>query len=491
MLFPDEDRFLKDSGKYSYIPVCYKMDADFDTPLSLFCKLGAEFLLESVENGNNVGRYSIIAKGKKIKMILKGQLLELFEYTGGEEKLLGRQERENPLLAVRDFLENRSCAEYKDLPPFYAGALGYLGYETISYFEKIPEGKDSLKLPDGILIIPELVAVYDNISRQLYLIYLAEAGRENKHYRLAMDKLQDFANLIKNPYQHEDQKVLGNIPDKIKEHYPANEYKESVKKAKQYIHEGEIIQVVLSRRFSMSTPASAFELYRSLRRLNPSPYLFYLDFDDFQIIGSSPEVMVRVKNDEVLLKPIAGTRPRGKDLEEDLSLEKELLADQKEISEHLMLVDLGRNDLGRISQQKSVIVSDYMSIERYSHVMHIVSTVCCHLDPKKDAFDVIKAVFPAGTLSGAPKIRAMEIIHELEEEKRGPYGGMVLNLGFNGNLDSCITIRSMVLKDGTAYIQAGAGIVADSDPQKEEEECRNKAGALIQAVAETNRRISQ
>ncbi|MBL8993657.1 MAG: chorismate-binding protein, partial [Spirochaetia bacterium] len=378
------------------------------------------------------------------------------------------------------------------LPPFYGGAIGYLSYETVSYFEKIAVNDKGRLCPDGILIIPETLLAYDNMKRSVQIIEsvpLGEAGKNAAEaYSSSSEKLQGILTKIRGNLSYEA------VPP-FKDDKPApqaltseKDYQKGVDKVREFIGAGEIIQAVLSQRFSVATKAPAFEIYRSLRVLNPSPYLYYLDFGDFQIVGSSPEVMVKLKNGELLLKPIAGTRKRGTSVAEDEHLALDLIRDPKERAEHLMLVDLGRNDLGRVAVPGSVEVADYMAVEKYSHVMHIVSTIRALVDPTKDAFDVIRATFPAGTLSGAPKIRAMQILAELEPVARGPYGGMILNLGFSGNMDSCITIRTLVLKDGVATLQAGAGIVADSVPEKEMEECRNKAGALLAAIEDTRRR---
>ena len=481
MISPDINKLKELSKNYNLIPIFKEIRADFETPISLFIKLGGNILLESVEQGSNVGRYSIIGVGKKYEFIFYGKQITINKYELDRIEKTQKFERDNPLETIKEFLKNNKVAELEGLPPFYGGLIGYLGYEIIQYFEKIPI-KEGYDYPDGILIIPEVIFVFDIIKRNVLGIMLIEVNDKLfEVYNQYSLRLNDLCDKIANSILRKD--VL--FPEnKLKINYSTrkDEFIESIEKCKKYIIDGEIIQVVISHYMEIETKVDPFLLYRTLRILNPSPYMFYLDFDKFQIIGSSPEVMVRVQNKEMMLKPIAGTRKRGLNLEEDEKIEKDLISDPKEKAEHIMLVDLGRNDLGKVALPGSVKVTEYMAIEKYSHVMHIVSTIKAILDDKFDVFDVIKATFPAGTLTGAPKIRAMEIINEMEKHKRGPYGGMILNLGYNMNLDSCITIRTIVLKDNIARIQAGAGIVADSDPENEYQETINKASALIKAI---------
>jgi anthranilate synthase component 1 len=338
------------------------------------------------------------------------------------------------------------------------------------------------------MVVPGVVLVYDSVKRSVFIIALTSPNSDPAgSHRSAVQRIEEICQSLEKPLHLQDSEpeVQAKKPP-VTHRMEKQQFLAAVSRCKEYISQGDIIQAVLSQQFTVKTGAAPFEIYRTLRVLNPSPYLFFLDFDDFFLIGSSPEVMVRVQDGELLLKPIAGTRKRGRSIDDDDTAARELLADPKERAEHLMLVDLGRNDLGRVAAPGSVRVTDFMKVEKYSHVMHIVSTIKAQLDEHYDVFDVIRASFPAGTLSGAPKIRAMEIITELETLKRGPYGGMVFNLGFNGNLDSCITIRTILLKGNTAYIQAGAGIVADSDPEKEYLETLSKAGASIDAIALTN-----
>ncbi|HMB01529.1 MAG TPA: chorismate-binding protein, partial [Spirochaetota bacterium] len=442
-IYPDKNKFLEQTEDYNLLPVYTKIKSDLDTALSAFIKTGGDFFLESVENINNIGRFSIIGIGCKTRFTLRQKQLEINEYQYSRLINTVKQEADNPLELIQNYFKNIKYPVYSELPPFNGGAIGYLGFETVSYFEKIPVKKNDTPIPDGILIIPEKLLVYDNIARTIYIIImispqLSPADR----YKNAVKTIQSLIKKLHGPvpelkahHHHTDLKVTT--------HTAKKKYLDSVKKCRQYIKNGDIIQAVIAQQFSMQTSVAPLAIYRALRILNPSPYMFFLNFQDFKIIGSSPEVMVKLENDNVMVKPIAGTRKRGENPEHDDQLAEELLNDPKEKAEHLMLVDLGRNDLGRIALPGSVSVSDYMAVEKYSHVMHIVSTVNARLKQGKNAFDAIKATFPAGTLSGAPKIRAIEIINELEDFKRGPYGGMILTLGFNGNLNSCITIRTM------------------------------------------------
>ena len=487
VIYPDESKYIKDTKEYNVIPVFSEFRADFETPLSIFLKVKAKFLLESIERGENVGRYSFITIGKKSVIKIKGRNIEITEYERDEIFNQESTEQKNPLKKVREYFSRFKTPEYDGLPPFSGGAIGYLGYETVQYFEDIPTNDGDESIPDGFMIIPEVLVVYDSIKRSASVIVSTMPGKNpGSSYQRALEMIDEVSVALSKPLLYKP--FLNESDDNISlhNHMEKEYFLECVKKCKDYIVNGEIIQAVFSQKFTLETDASPFELYRTLRILNPSPYLFFLDFDDFCILGSSPEVMVRVQNDEILLKPIAGTRERGTSMTEDNSIAKELIEDPKERSEHMMLVDLGRNDLGRVAVSGSVEVTDFMSIEKYSHVMHIVSTIKGILDKQFDVFDVIRATFPAGTLTGAPKVRAMENIAELEHDKRGPYGGMIFNLGFNGNMDSCITIRTIILKDKKVMIQAGAGIVADSVPEREYTETLNKAQALIDTIKSTN-----
>lgn len=489
MIYPKKKDYVADSKKFNLIPVFKRIRADFETPVSIFMKVNAKFLLESVERGENVGRYSIIALGKKSLIEIKRKNIVIREYE--DEKIVKKEsyDLDNPLLKIKEFFNKFKAPDYEELPPFFGGAIGYLGYETVQYFEAIPIKENNNSIPDGLLMIPEILLVYDSVKRSVVVIVSTDPGLDpEKRYQSAIEKIEQISVALSKPLTYKENSTSTEEEMTVHQNMSKESFLDRVKKCRDYIINGEIIQVVISQQFSLKTSSSPFELYRTLRIINPSPYLFFLDFGDFCIIGSSPEVMVRVQNREILLKPIAGTKKRGISVAEDDAITKELIEDPKERSEHLMLVDLGRDDLGRIAVPGSVEVTDFMTVEKYSHVMHIVSSIKAELDENFDLFDVIKATFPAGTLTGAPKVRAMEIIAEMEPDRRGPYGGMIFYLGFNGNLDSCITIRTIILKDGLATIHAGAGIVADSIPESEYQETLNKAQALINAVKETAKR---
>jgi anthranilate synthase component 1 len=481
MVFPDKKQYFEDAKSFKIIPVYKEVIADFETPLSVFLKVKAKFLLESIERGENVGRYSMVGLGKKCTITLRGSSIEIIENKGQAEARIQKELR-NPLEEVRKYLSEWRAPGYEGLPPFYGGAIGYLGYEAVRYFEDIPVSGDREGIPDGLMVIPEALLVYDSVKRSLFIVVSTLPGdNPQEEFEAAVKKIEEISALLSKPLvlrekSERKEKLI------VESNMEKDHFLRCVERCRDYIGQGEIIQVVISQKFSVKTKASPFEIYQKLRMINPSPYLFFLDFDDFCLIGSSPEVMVKIQNKELLIKPIAGTRRRGTSITEDNLLARELLEDPKEKAEHIMLVDLARNDLGRVATPGSVEVDDFMSVEKYSHVMHIVSKVKAELEDKFDVFDVIQATFPAGTLTGAPKIRAMEIIAEMEADKRGPYGGMIFYLGFNGNLDSCITIRTILLKDGIATVQAGAGIVADSIAEKEYEETVNKASALIKAI---------
>lgn len=482
MIFPDINRFLEDAASYTVIPVSKEIRTDFETPLSLFLKSGGMFLLESIERGEHVGRYSFIACGVKTEIIIRDRRIVIRENDGGLKTVVDVT-RENPLEELRRYFGRLTPPAYERLPPFYGGALGYFGYETVHYFEQIPAaGAADGAVPDARLVIPETLLVYDSVKRSTFIIAAAYPGENpEKEYAAATARIASLEKILARPVE------LAAVPGPginpvLRPETSREKFLESVDACKQFIRSGDIYQAVLSQRFAVELDIDPFAVYQALRMINPSPYLFYLDFGDFTLLGSSPEVMVRKQGRELLVKPLAGTRPRGSTVAEDERLARELLADPKEKAEHIMLVDLARNDLGRVAEPGSVDVVDYMNVERYSHVMHIVSSVKAELSEPYDIFDVIRAVFPAGTLSGAPKIRAMEIIAGLEGTPRGVYGGMVCYFGFNGNFDSCITIRTILIQGKKALIQAGAGIVADSVPENEYRESLAKARALFLAI---------
>jgi anthranilate synthase component 1 len=471
---------------YNRIPVTREVLADLDTPLSTFKKLANapySYLLESVEGGEKWGRYSII--GLPCRTILKvfGDQVVITE----DGKEIENQIVEDPLEFVEQFQQRYRVPELEGLPRFNGGLVGYFGYDCVRYVEKrlkdsCPE--DVIGTPDILLMVSDEVVVFDNLAGKLILITHADPS--------ASDALQDaekrLDQLVENlrvatPYDPTSENVREVTETEFKSSFGEQAFKDSVAKIKEYVLDGDIMQCVISQRMSIPFSSKPLDLYRALRCLNPSPYMYVLNLEDFHVVGSSPEILARVEDGEVAVRPIAGTRKRGLTPEEDLAMEKELLADPKEIAEHLMLIDLGRNDVGRVAEIGAVELTDKMIVERYSHVMHIVSNVNGKLKPDVSAMDVLRATLPAGTLSGAPKVRAMEIIDELEPVKRGVYGGAVGYLSWNGNMDTAIAIRTAVIKDDVLHIQAGAGIVADSIPRLEWKETMNKGRAVFSAVA--------
>lgn len=487
MITPTFTEFKKKLKKGNLIPVWQEVLADFDTPVSAFKKIEAgqySFLLESVEGGEKWGRYSFLGSEPSVIFKSKNGNIEVTE-KGKTVKSKG-----DPIDALRKLLSRYKPVKTPELPRFHGGAVGYFSYDIVRHVEDLPVvGIDDLGLWDALFMITNTVLVFDNVNHKIKIIYNAyvpEAKNARQAYDAAVSKIEKIVQKLRKPVKHY-QNSKGKTgtkkgPPKLKSNFKPEDYKKAVKKTKEYIKAGDIIQAVIAQRWRTKLDVDPFDLYRSLRVLNPSPYMFYLTTRSEKLVGSSPEVMVRVEDGEVESRPIAGTRPRGKNEAQDLKLEYELLADPKERAEHIMLVDLARNDLGRISETGTVKVDELMIIERYSHVMHIVSNVIAKLSRKKDAFDVLKATFPAGTLSGAPKVRAMEIIEEMEPNRRGAYGGAVGYFSFSGNMDTCITIRTFVIKDEEIFIQAGAGIVADSKPEKEYQESVNKVKALVRAI---------
>ncbi len=487
MISPSFTEFKKKLKKGNLIPVWQEVLADYDTPVSAFKKIEAgkySFLLESVEGGEKWGRYSFLGSEPTVIFKSKNGNIEITE-NGKTTKTKG-----DPIDALRDLLSRYKPVITAELPRFHGGAVGYFSYDIVRHVEDLPEiGVDDLGLWDALFMITDTVLVFDNVNHKIKIIYNAfvpDSKNAKKAYDQAVKKIEDIVRILRKPVSlYKSKKPVKKGSPKLKSNFRPEDYKKAVRKTKEYIKAGDIIQAVIAQRWKTKLDVDPFDLYRSLRVLNPSPYMFYLNTKTETLVGSSPEVMVRVEDGQVESRPIAGTRPRGKTEKEDLKLEKELLADPKERAEHIMLVDLARNDLGRISDTGTVKVDELMIIERYSHVMHIVSNVISNLSKRKDAFDVLKATFPAGTLSGAPKVRAMEIIEEMEPGRRGAYGGAVGYFSFSGNMDTCITIRTFVIKDGEINIQAGAGIVADSKPGKEYEECVNKVKALVRAIEVT------
>jgi len=471
---------------YTAIPIMREVLADLDTPLSTYLKLANgpySYLFESVHGGEKWGRYSIIGLPCERVIRVYGKTVKTFIGNELDEEI----EVEDPLSWIENYQATFKHPEIEGMPKFTGGLVGYFGYETIRYIEpklaKTPEKEDSLKLPDILLMVSEQVIVFDNLSGKLYIIVHAKPDQKEA-YAQAQARIDDLINQMHQalPRQKHANSRQVKETDFISGFKQAG-FEDAVNKIKQYITDGDAMQVVISQRMSIPFHAQPLDLYRSLRSLNPSPYMYYLDLGDFHVVGSSPEILVRYEDDVVTVRPIAGTRPRGETEEQDKQLEQDLLADPKEIAEHLMLIDLGRNDVGRIAKTGSVELTDKMLIERYSHVMHIVSNVTGSIKENMSAMDVLRATFPAGTVSGAPKIRAMEIIDELEPVKRGVYSGAVGYLGWSGNMDTAIAIRTAVIKDQTLHIQAGAGIVYDSVPTNEWDETMNKGRAVFRAVA--------
>ena len=466
---------------YNRIPVTLETFADLDTPLSIYLKLANgpyTYLLESVQGGERFGRYSIIGLAAATRIVVQGD--EVLVLTG--HRIAERGQGENPLDFINAYMGRFKAPPSVGLPRFLGGLVGCFGYDTVRYVEerlKDKQPRDEIGTPDIQLLLSEEIAVVDNLSGKLTLVVYAEPGFPGA-YQKARNRLKELLGRLRTPVAIPSEQPT--VSEPAISSFGEEAFKAAVLKAKDYITEGDIMQVVLSQRMSKPFHASPLALYRTLRSLNPSPYMFYFDFEDYHVVGASPEILVRLEGDRVTVRPIAGTRKRGSTLEEDQALAVELLADEKECAEHTQLLDLGRNDCGRVAKVGSVKLTENMVIERYSHVMHIVSNVEGRLEEGLDAMDVIKATFPAGTVSGAPKVRAMQIIDELEPVKRGVYAGSVGYLGFNGDMDLAIAIRTAVIKDGKLHVQAGAGIVADSNPDSEWQETQNKARAVIRAA---------
>jgi anthranilate synthase component I len=466
---------------YNRIPLTLETLADLDTPLSVYLKVARApytYLFESVQGGERFGRYSFVGLPASTRLSVYGRLVQV--EVGNQ--VLESVEVDDPLAFVADYLARFKTPPIPGLPRFRGGLVGYFGYDTVRYVERRLAGAhkpDVLDVPDILLLLSTELVVLDNLTGKLHFIVYADPAARNA-WRNANARLQELRMKMREPAVLPQQDRAQ--PPRAHSEFGEEAFKDAVVKAKRYIEDGDIMQVVLSQRMKQEFAAPPLSLYRALRTLNPSPYMFYCDFQDFHVVGASPEILVRLEGDSVSVRPIAGTRPRGKTPEADEAYAKDLLADPKELAEHLMLVDLGRNDIGRVAKIGTVKVTEEMVIERYSHVMHIVSNVTGTLAPGHTAVDVLRATFPAGTLSGAPKVRAMEIIDELEPSKRGVYGGAVGYLGFNGDMDLAIAIRTAVVKDRTLYVQAGAGIVADSVPDSEWTETQNKARAVLRAA---------
>ena len=500
MYSPSLDEFLKLAAQGNLIPVTRRLLADIETPLSAYRKIrgpGESFLFESVEGGEHLGRYSFVGcnpraiirqTGDRVELIENGKVVE--SYT------VGITSQGNGAKMVKDGLElvERTMKKYRPvpvpgLPRFTGGAVGFIGYEFIHDVEPIVPRPphDELRTPVMYFLIADQLLIFDRVAQTLTVLVnavLEDAATPEEAYENATGEIERLISLLEQPSEHLPITLPEEVtPVPFESNVPREKFSANVLKAKEYITSGDIIQVVGSQRFSTPVKAAPLDIYRAARSINPSPYMFLLELNGFSLVGASPEIHVRCEDRKVEIRPIAGTRPRGKTPEADSALQKELLADPKERAEHVMLVDLARNDLGRVCDFGTVQVKDLMIVERYSHVMHIVSQVEGALSKDKTPYDLMRATFPAGTLSGAPKIRAMQIISELEQTARGPYGGCVGYFSFNGNLDCCITIRTALLKDGKAYVQAGGGWVNDSTPDGEYEETVNKAKAMLKAVA--------
>ncbi len=488
MFHPSFSQFKRLAKKGNLLPVYKEILADMETPVSAFTKVGMgkhAYLLESVEGGEKLGRYSFLSsspalifesKGRKVTLSLKAPVMRQVKET------------DNPLEELKKIMQKYKPVEVEGLPRFYGGAVGYIGYDMVKFIEDIPStNPDDLDLPDCKFIFTDNLLIFDHVAHTIKVVSCVHLDREKSNlktlYNEACRKIEKLITKLRKKPKKQP-KVRRSRSSKIvtQSNFTRNSFEKIVERAKEYIRRGDIIQTVLSQRLQTKVSAHPFDIYRALRVINPSPYMYYLSLGGMNLVGSSPEILVRQEGRRVEVRPIAGTRPRGKDEFEDKKLERELLKSSKERAEHLMLVDLGRNDIGRVCEYGSVKVPELMVIERYSHVMHIVSGVVGKLKRGMDSFDVLRACFPAGTVSGAPKVRAMEIIEELENLKRGSYAGAVGYFSFQGNMDMAITIRTILIKGRKAFLQAGAGIVADSIPKNEYEETINKAKALFEAI---------
>ena len=488
MQYPDYETFRELAKQGNLIPIYREILADTITPVSALLNIGSDpyvFLLESVEGGEKWGRYTFLGSDPRVIFKVRGDEVTIRE--NGRVRIIRHEG--DPLKSLKEILNRYHPVFLEGLPRFYGGAVGFLGYDMVRFFERLPDlPKENPEIDDAVFLVTDTILIFDNIRHAVKVVACAftQGSRDLREvYEESIQKIGKMCEALervgqkdRNPKTCEDKTFR---EDQFSANMAPETFKEMVRKAKEYIYAGDIIQVVLSERLEGEISLAPVDLYRALRYVNPSPYLFYLHLGDLILIGSSPEVMVRLEEGVAELRPIAGTKPRGRTEQEDRKLADDLLEDPKEKAEHVMLVDLGRNDLGRIARIGSVQVTQLMSVERYSHVMHLVSHIKSQLAPGRDCFDVLRATFPAGTLSGAPKIRAMEIIEELEPSRRGPYGGAVGYFSFTGNMDFCITIRTLMIRNGKIYIQAGAGIVADSDPEAEYRESMNKAKALLRA----------
>ncbi len=488
---PDLKQFRNLAKQHNLITVVREFAADLETPVSVYVKLMEQgkpsFLLESVEGGEKVGRYSFVGLNPRETIELRGRNVLRREGDVETESVL--RQGEDILDVLKEEIGGYTPVDFHDFPRFIGGAVGYLSYDTVRFYEQLPESAETvLPFPDAVFLIADTIVAFDHVRHRLMIMANARVGADvEQSYMEAVSNIEAITERLLRPLPAVPRRLYGNT-GKLQRELVSNktqaEYEAMVETAKEHIGVGDAFQIVLSQRLERETDAHPFQIYRALRMTNPSPYMFYFNLPDqeMQIVGASPEVMVRLEDGVAAVRPIAGTRKRGRNASEDYEYEQDLLNDPKEVAEHVMLIDLGRNDIGRIAEYTTVHVPDLMVVEKYSHVMHIVSHVEGRLREGMDAFDVMRATFPAGTLSGAPKVRAMEIIEKLEGERRGLYGGAVGHFGYDGNMDTCIAIRTLVMRGNKLYIQAGAGIVADSDPKSEYEECWNKARALAVAI---------
>jgi len=495
MIYPSLMEFKKLAKKGNLIPVYREIPADVETPVSSFLRIDDgkySYLLESIEGGEKIARYSFLGSDPSVIFRSNGRKIEIIEKPKTKyrrPKVKRFITKKDPLHEIKHLMQEYTFVPVKGLPRFCGGFVGYIGYDFVRFVEELPDrNPDDLKLPGSVFVLTDTILIFDHLDQTIKVVSNAhvEKGKSiERVYSEAVKKIDKLTEKLQSSQRRIRARRAKRPKEKltIRSNMTQKAFEKIVLKAKEYIRHGDIIQVVLSQRFEAKLNSTKpFNIYRALRSINPSPYMFYLNFGELKLIGSSPEIMVRCEEGTIEVRPIAGTRPRGMTSAQDKRLERELLADPKERAEHIMLVDLGRNDIGRVANFKTVKTPELMAIERYSHVMHIVSDVVGKLGRGKDIYDVVRATFPAGTVTGAPKVRAMEIIDELENIKRGPYAGCVGYFSFSGNTDTCITIRTLVVKDKKAYVQAGAGIVADSEPKKEYKETQNKARAMIKAI---------
>ncbi len=482
MYYPSFDAFKAKASQGNLIPVYREIMADLETPVAAFLKLDRgdfSFLLESVEGGEKWGRYCFLGGEPSIVFQSKGRRVEITRDGHAEV-----QEGVDPLDALKQLMGAFHPVEVEGLPRFFGGAVGYLSYDMVRFFERLPDQTvDDLNVPDSMFMLTDTIVIFDHMLQKIKVVSNALVdGPPEKAYQQAIAKIEQLIARLRQPLPPRPARQLPEGPLALTSTFAKQAYERVVERAKEYIRAGDIIQVVPSQRLEAAIDVDPFDIYRTLRTVNPSPYMFYLKFRDLRLVGSSPEVNVRLEGSLIELRPLAGTRRRGRHAAEDQEITAELMQDPKERAEHIMLVDLGRNDVGRVAKIGSVKVTELLQVEKYSHVMHLVSHVVGELAAGKDCYDVMRATFPQGTVSGAPKIRAMEIIEELEPTKRGPYAGAVGYFSYSGNMDTCIALRTMTVKGNTAFVQAGGGVVADSVPELEYEETLNKARALMRAI---------